>query len=140
MKNVSLGLLVATVFGLVQLVLLAPEAEAQKTKGKTRAATTKQLMKGLVAANCGDLKKALDAAEPNWDDVALKAALLNEAGYALLDDGRCPDGDWAGASKTLQAESASVLAAVEKKDAKAAKEAFGKLTGSCAACHKVHKK
>ena len=136
----SLGLLLATVFGLAQFVLLAPEAEAQKTKGKTRAATTKQLMKGLIGANCGDLKKALDAAEPNWDDVALKAALLNEAGYLLLDDGRCPDGDWAGASKTLQTGTADILAAVEKKDAKAAKEAFGKATGACGACHKVHKK
>jgi hypothetical protein len=116
------------------------EAEAQKTKGKTRAALTKQLMKGIVAANCGDLKKALDAEDPKWEDISLKAALLNEAGHFLMDDGRCPDGEWANAAKALQAQSAAVLAAAEKMDAKAAKGSFGKLTSeACAVCHKAHK-
>jgi cytochrome c556 len=141
MRNVRWTSLLAVAGVLTGLVLFGAHAEAQKTKGKTRAALTKQLMKGLVASNCGDLKKALDAEPTNWDDVALRAALLNEAGYILMDDGRCPDGDWAGASKALQAHSAAVLAAAEKKDAAAAKEAFGKLTAeSCGACHKAHKK
>lgn len=125
----------------IALGLLVGHAEAQKTKGKTRAASTKQLMKGLVAANCGDLGKLLKADSPNWDDIALKAALLNEAGYILLDDGRCPDGDWANASKAIQAASVEVLAAAEKKDLEATNAAFKKLTTEgCAACHKVHKK
>ena len=104
------------------------DAQAQKTKGKTRAALTKQLMKGIVAANCGELKKALDADAPNWEDISLRAAVLNEAGYFLMEDGRCPDADWANAAKALQADSAAVLAAAEKMDAAAAKAAFGKLT------------
>lgn len=141
MKNVGLASLMVVVCTLAGVVLLGESAEAQKTKGKTRAALTKQLMKGLVAANCGDLKKALDAEQTNWDDVALKAALLNEAGYILMDDGRCPDGDWAGAAKAIQGASAEVLAAAEKKDSAAAKAAFGKLTKEgCGACHAVHKK
>ena len=78
--------------------VVAERVEAQKTKGKTRVALTKQLMKGLVAANCGALKKDLDAAETNWADVTLHAALLNESGYLLMDDGRCPDGTWAKAA------------------------------------------
>ena len=58
-----------------------------------------------------------------------------------MDDGRCPDGDWANAAKALQAQSAGVLAAAEKMDAAAAKAAFGKLTTEgCGACHKAHKK
>jgi cytochrome c556 len=125
----------------VTLALVAGNAEAQKTKGKTRAALTKQLMKGFVAANCGELGKLLKAEPTNWDEVALKAALLNEAGYILMDDGRCPDGDWAGAAKAIQGASAEVLAAAEKKDLEATNAAFKKLTTEgCAACHKVHKK
>ncbi len=114
-------------------------AEAQK-KGKTRAATTKQLMKGLVGANCGALKKALDAKETNWDEVALRAALLNESGHVLMADGRCPSGTWAKASKHLQAASAEVIAKAKAEDLEGAKAAFKSLTsGSCAVCHKEHK-
>lgn len=121
--------------------VIAERVEAQKTKGKIRAALTKQLMKGLVSANCGAVKKALDAAEINWDDVTLHAALLNESGYVLMDDGRCPDGEWAKAAKALQATSATLLAAAETKDAAAAKAAFADLTGqSCKVCHTTHKK
>ena len=119
---------------------IAERVEAQKTKGKTRAALTKHLMKGMVAANCGALKKDLDATELNWNDITLHAALLNEAGYLLMDDGRCPDGEWAKAAKALQAQSAAVLAAATKDDAASAKAAFTELTAqSCAICHAAHK-
>ncbi len=141
MKNRRLAGMVVATCAVAGIALWSADVQAQKTKGKTRAAQTKQLMKGIVVVNCGDLKKALDAESPNWDDVALKAAVLNEAGYFLMDDGRCPDGDWAGAAKAVQNHSAAVLMAAEKTDAAAAKEAFGKLTAEgCGACHKAHKK
>lgn len=115
--------------------------DAQIKKGKTRAATTKQLMKGVVAVNCGALKKAIEAEAVDWDDVALKAAILNESGYGLMDDGRCPDGEWAKGSKAMQSATVEVLAAAEKKDVDAAKAAFAKLTGEgCKTCHTAHKK
>ncbi|MFN8856463.1 MAG: hypothetical protein ACK50P_12920, partial [Planctomycetaceae bacterium] len=66
------------------------------------------------------------------------------AGYLLLDDGRCPDGDGAKASESLKSSSAPILEAVGKreackKEASAAKEAFKKLTtDGCAAGDKVH--
>ena len=124
MKNVRWGSLLAIVCSLAGIALFSTDARAQKTKGKTRPALTKQLMKGIVAANCGELKKALDADLPNWEDISLRAAVLNEAGHFLMDDGRCPDGDWAKAAKALQTQSAAVLAAAEKMDAAAAKEAL----------------
>lgn len=141
MKIVRGGRLLFMVCCLAGMALFSADAQAQKTKGKTRAALTKQLMKGIVGSNCGELKKALDADLPNWDDIALRAALLNESGHFLMDDGRCPDGDWANAAKALQGQSAAILAAAEKMDARAAKDAFGKLTSeACAVCHKAHKK
>lgn len=139
-KNVRRAAAVA-VLGLAWLLSSGP-AEAQKTKGKSRAAETKYLMRGLVQVNCADLSKALKnkpGDDKAWDALAQNAALLNEAGYLLLDDGRCPDKDWANAAKTLQACSAKVLDAAKAKDADAAQTAFKGLTASCADCHKVHK-
>ncbi len=128
------------VLGVSLSVALSSHVEAQKTKGKTRAATTKQLMKGIVGANCGALKASLDAETTDWDAVSLQAALLNESGYLLLDDGRCPDGEWAKAAKAMQTCSAAVLTAAEEKNLDGAKAAFGELTkNACGGCHAAHK-
>ncbi len=108
--------------------------------GETRKAKTSQLMKGLVGSNCGALKKSLEAEEPDWEAISLHAALLNEAGYLLMADKRCPDGEWAGGAKTLQEQGAALVDAAEAKDIDAAKTAFGALTSQgCAKCHMAHK-
>jgi len=127
----------------VALVGLSLSIDAQVKKGKTRAATTKQLMAGLVKPPCAGLGEALKttpADDKAWAELATKAALLNEAGYLLMDDGRCPDGTWAGACKKLRESSAAVLEKVEAKDLDGAKEAFQGVTASCGECHKAHKK
>lgn len=126
--------------GVLAIGLFAQSTFAQKTKGKTREATTKQLMKGLVSVNCGALSADLKEKDVNWDDVSLKAALLNEASYILMDDGRCPDGDWAKGAKTVRESSKLVLEAAEKKDLDGAQKAFQTLTKEgCATCHSAHK-
>jgi cytochrome c556 len=56
-----------------------------------------------------------------------------------MDDGRCPDAVWAGAAKQLREGSASVVAAIEKKDIEAARAAFKTLTAACATCHNAHR-
>ena len=118
-------------------------ATAQVKKGKTRAALTKQIMGGIVQVNCAALGKGTKDAPADakaWDALATNAALLNEAGYLLMDDGRCPDGDWANAAKALKEGSAAVLAKIEAKDLEGAAAEFKKVTESCAGCHKAHKK
>ena len=120
--------------------LLLDSAFAQKVKGKTRAALTKQLMKGLVQPNCAAVGNALKAESPDWDAIVLHSALLNEAGYLLMDDGRCPDGEWAKAAKRIQSASEELLAKAEAKDRAGAEAAFKALTSEgCAVCHKAHK-
>ncbi len=118
--------------------------QAQVKKGKTRAALTKQIMKGLVKVNCDGIKQGLDAGpqkDKDWEDLATSAALLNEASYILVDDGRAPDGVWTdAASKLLRDGSASVLKAAEAKDIDGAKKAFGDMTKACGTCHKAHRK
>ena len=140
MKNVGLVALLSLALIVAGFALSFESASAQITKGKTRAATTKQLMKGLVAANCGALGKALKAEETDWDEIALRAALLNEGGHLLMADGRCPDGEWAEGAKTVQKCSVVILKKVEAKDKEGVQSAFKALTsGGCATCHKAHK-
>jgi cytochrome c556 len=124
-------------------VATAGVVQAQVKKGKVRAMKTAQWMKNIMKPQCEALKKGLDAgpaSDDSWEALSANAAMLNEASYLLMDDGRCPDGVWAeAASKTLRNGSADVLKAIEAKDVGAAKAAFGAMTKSCAACHDKHK-
>lgn len=133
-----IGILAASL--LVAGFVIVEQVEAQKIKGKTRAASTKHLMVGLVASNCGHLKKDLEASDIDWEHITMHASLLNEAGYLLMDDGRCPDSEWAKAAKALQTHSAAIVAASTKDDVAGAKAAFAELTAqSCAICHAAHR-
>jgi hypothetical protein len=100
-------------------------------------------MEGLVGPHCGALGEAVKQAPADdgaWEKLAVSAALLNEAGHFLMDDGRCPDGEWAKASEMLRTGSAAVHAKIEAKDHAGMSEAFGQVGASCATCHKAHKK
>ena len=113
-------LLLAALVALSVAVLLTVTGRAQVTKGKSRPAATSQIMAGLVQPNCAALSKGLKdkpADDKAWKAVAINAALLNEASYLVMDDGRCPDATWANAAKTLRECSTAVLAKVEAKDA-----------------------
>ena len=136
-------LMIAVLPMLAVTLVLTMGVTAQVKKGKARPLQTKNLMKAIVKTHCTDLKKALDAGPKDdkaWAAVVLHAELLNESGHILMADGRCPDGDWAGAAKTLQQCSAVILAKAEAKDADGAKSAFGAMTKACGACHSKHKK
>ncbi len=144
MKFTKITALAVSVAGLFWISTSLNDAQAQKTKGKTRPAATKYLMRGVVRPSCASLGKLLKegpADDKAWDTAACHAACLSEMSFALMDDGRCPDGVWAkAATKNLREGSAAVLAAVEAKDLDAANAAFKTVTASCAACHKEHKK
>lgn len=134
----------SALLGMALIFLLAAGAvTAQVKKGKTRPMKTAQWMKGVMKPHCTALKNGLDAApskDEAWAELAVHAALINEASYLLMEDGRCPDGVWAeAASKTLREGSADVLKAVEAKDSVAAKTAFDKMTKACSACHDKHR-
>lgn len=128
---------------LIVLAVALTVGQAQVKKGKSRPLRTGQLMKGVMKPNCDGLKKGLEAAPANdeaWESLGLNAALINEASFVLMDDGRCPDGVWAdAATKTLRQGSADLLKAVEMKDYAAAKSSFGNMTKACSACHEKHK-
>ncbi len=144
MRSRKFGVPVVAVLGLLFGPLDFSPMIAQVKQGKSRPLLTKQLMKGLMNLHCGELKKALDAGptkDEDWQDVELRAALINEASYILMEDGRCPDGTWAdAATKKLRTGSGDVLSAAKEKNLENAKKAFGSMTGACKDCHTAHKK
>lgn len=144
MKNGKLIGMLSIPVAALALALALGTAAAQVTKGKSRLMATKHLMRGLMNVHCGGIKKGLEAGpskDKDWEELETHAALINEASYVLMDDGRCPDATWAeAASKTLRQGSAEVLKAVGAKDLEGAKKAFESMTGGCAACHKAHRK
>src|SRR5690606_26317205 len=77
--------------------------------------------------------------DKTWAELAMHAALLNESGHLLMQNGRCPDAVWAEAAAALRGGSAGVFAAAGKKDLKAAQESFKQVTASCQSCHAKHK-
>lgn len=132
------------VIGLVLVLSLFTFAgEAQVKRGRTRAAETKYLMKGVIQPSCAAIGALLkqDGAEPGtWDKVATHASVINELSYSIMDDGRCPDSSWAGAAKSLRESSATILVAAREKNVAEARTAFKSLTAACATCHKTHRK
>lgn len=137
-------ILSAVCIAVVAVGIFVSEApQAQKLKGKSRPASTKHLMKGILQPSAGGLGAALKDAGPAddkaWESAQTAAVVLNEAGYMLMEDGRCPDAVWAGAAQSLRDGSAAAMAALEKKDLEGARAAAKTLMGSCMACHKAHK-
>ena len=128
----------ALVVGLVGISTMAAVKQ-----GKTRILKTSQFMGGVIKPHCTAIKNALKegpADDDAWEELAMHAAVLNEASYTLMADGRCPDKVWADSVKTqLAAGSEAVAKAAEAKDVEAAREGFKTLTASCKACHKAHK-
>ena len=141
--NVSMKAALCAAVAIAIAVTTTGVVQAQVKKGKVRAMKTAQWMKNVMKPQCEALKKGLDAgpaSDDSWEALSVNAALLNEASYLLMDDGRCPDGVWAdAASKTLRQGSTDVLKAIKAKDVAAAKSAFSGITKACAACHEKHK-
>ncbi len=131
------GPLVAAMF-ILAAVVTGP-VQGKITEGDTRPLKTKTLMGKVVQPNCKAIGDGLKADEINWEALHANAELLNECGHILMADKRCPDGTWAGATKTLKECSAVLLTKIEAKDAEGAQGAFKAMTGSCGACHKAHK-
>jgi hypothetical protein len=129
--------------GLVAVSMSNRSLEAEPKQEPARVLTVKQMMSGLVKPHKAALETALKAppaGDEAWQALILNAALLNESGYLLMEDDRCPDKVWADASQALREESVTLLAALKSHDYDGSTAAFKNLTMACASCHKAHKK
>lgn len=135
-NRVLFGLLV---FGVA--CMLAADSSAQK-KGKSRPLTTSQMMAGLIKPKYVTLQERLEKGpktDDEWKAVAIDAALLNESGYMMMDDHRCPDKIWENAATLMRTSTEKMLAQIDKQDAKGAVESLSLIRQSCKDCHNEHK-
>jgi hypothetical protein len=143
MKKLSIVGLAFVGVTILAMILVTVPVTGQVKQETTRPLTTKQLMAGLNGPNCSALGKGLKAGpadEEAWENLALNAALLNEASYILIADGRCPGADWADAATVLREESQKVLNDIDARNLEGARAAFAAMTKSCGACHSKYKK
>jgi len=59
--------------------------------------------------------------DKTWSEAAEHAEVLNELGYVLMADSRCPDKVWADAGAQLRGGSGTMLKALEERNASDAK-------------------
>ena len=111
---------------------------------KTEGPTTKAVMKklnGKGASENAKLKKALNSPMPDWTVIQASAKEYAELGPAIIDNDP-PKGSkesWIKLAGAYGAESKALAEAADKQDLDGTKEAFGKLSTGCMACHKSHK-
>lgn len=116
----------------------------QPAAAEPRVASVRHIMAGINAPNCSALGAALKNNGPGddkvWQDVVRFASLLNEAGFILMENRRCPDDVWKNAAIGLRENAAKVAHAGSIKNLEDARTGFKGVTASCASCHQVHKK
>ena len=77
--------------------------------------------------------------DKDWKAAGVHAAMMNEAGHILMQDGRCPDAVWAKACATLRDGSDKGAAGIKSKNLDDAKAGFKAMMASCKACHSEHR-
>lgn len=122
----------------------AAAAAAPANPGAPRVAAVKHLMAGINGPSCGSLANLLKGDGPkeekDWTELVRHASLLNEVGFMLMENNRCPDQTWKDASSALRESSGRVAIAGGSKNVEEARTGFKAVTAACGACHSVHKK
>lgn len=121
-----------------------PAGETPKPPAEARVASVRHVMAGINGPFMGALVAALKDAGPaddkQWSDVGFRSAMLNEAGYLLMENNRCPDQVWKDACTALRENAAKVAQAAGMKNLIDARSGLEGMQGACGSCHKVHKK
>jgi hypothetical protein len=129
--------------GLVALVgaaLLALRTGGASAKDPTVKEIMDRLHKGANAPLV-HVKKELQSAQTDWDDVQKMAREFDALGAALGKNAP-PAGDkasWARLAKDYGDNAHALDDAAQKKDKRAGLSAQAKLAGSCTTCHKAHR-
>jgi len=111
-------------------------------KGATRLATTENVMAGLVHPNylaIEDAAKAVKKDPQLWKTLATNAALLNEAGYLLVDDERSLGKDWDNAAEDLRRLTAAMLVQIDSHDMNGVARELKAVSAACVRCHAAHR-
>lgn len=139
---VALGTMLALMASLVLDSAQGQDKPKKQKKKPPRVASVHVIMEKIVFPNCKALGAGLkkgDTSEEALHELAESAALLNEAGFILMQNKRCPSKTWAQAAARLRRCSAVVYEKLEAKDLQGAQNAFKAMTQACKNCHDAHK-
>jgi hypothetical protein len=120
------------------------KADAKSPIAQARVAQVRHIMSGINGPTLASLGAALKGEGPkeekDWTEVIKSAALLNEVGFLLMENGRCPDEVWKNACAALRENTGRVAVAGGSKNLEEARTGFKGASAACGACHSVHKK
>jgi cytochrome c556 len=138
MKRLSF---VALVLG---LGVLSGPANRWARSDDEKTPTIKEVMQKLhkgPKAELSKLKKDLAADSLDWSDIKEKAKEIETYGAALPknDPPKGAKDDWKKLADSYVESAKKLNASAKKEDKEGVTAAFGKLSTSCAACHKSHK-
>ena len=129
----------AVLFAAGAVVVVGGGASTAQDK---KTPTIKEIMKlGHAGADAYLGKTGAAVKGGKWEDAAKSAKALDD-NAALLEKATPKKGEaasWAELTKKYLGNTTALVEAIDKKDADAAKTAFGALQGSCKECHVVHK-
>jgi len=129
-------LLFLGMLGLTQSPVGAEDAEAPSTK-----IIMQRLHKGPKSSQ-GALKAALKANPPDWNAIQDKTKdyVILGAGLAKNDPSKGDKSSWKTLADGFFTNAKALDDSAKKEDLAGTQAAFGKLNGSCMACHRAHKK
>jgi cytochrome c556 len=140
MNRRLIGAATAALFFLGMIALTQAPAGAEDSELSTKVIMQK-LHKGPKSSQ-GALKAALKASPTDWKTIQDKTKdyVILGAGLAKNDPAKGEKASWKTLSDSFFTNAKALDDSAKKKDLASTQAAFGKLNGSCMACHRAHKK
>jgi cytochrome c556 len=111
---------------------------AHSRRSATRLATIENVMTGMVHPNMLAIEEASKNEKTDaqiWKTLATNAALLNEAGHLLVDDGRSQGKEWDSSAEDLRKATTAMLVPMKAHDMNGVANELKAVGAACARCH-----
>jgi cytochrome c556 len=134
----------ASLLAFVALAFLASGGAGASIDDDEETPSIKTVMEKLHKGKNAPLKSvqtALKSDSPDWEEIQKQAKLFKKYGDALPknDPPKGKKEAYAKLAKAYASNAKSLEEAAEKENLKGTRDAFKKISGSCAACHKSHR-
>jgi cytochrome c556 len=120
------------------IVTTTAATSAHSRRDPIRLATIENVMTGIVHSNYLAIEEASKKgkADPQtWKTLATNAALLNEAGHLLVDDGRSQGKEWDSSAEDLRKATTAMLVPMKAHDMNGVANELKAVSAACARCH-----
>ena len=120
------------------IAMTTAATSAPSRRDATRLATLENVMTGMVHPNILAIEEASKNGKADartWKTLATNAALLNEAGHLLVDDGRSQGKEWDSSADDLRKATAAMLVPMKTHDMNGVANELKAVSAACARCH-----